>query len=122
MNASSTASAPRVAIVTGAAQGIGEAIALRLADDGYNVTVAGSPRNPERLDAVVKAIQAKGGRAIAVAGDVSVEADIVALVDRTVQEFGGVDVVSGLGSLKPSERCPLTAALRWLDGRERRYS
>ena len=98
MSATATASSPRVAIVTGAAQGIGEAIALRLADDGFNVAVFGTPRNPERLDAVVKAIEEKGRRAIAVTGDASLEADIVALVDRTVQEFGGVDVVSGLVS------------------------
>ncbi len=94
----SSASTPRVAIVTGAAQGIGKAIALRLADDGYDVTVVGTPRNPERLDAVVNVIQEKGRRAIAVTGDVSVEADIAALVHRTVQELGGLDVVSGLAS------------------------
>lgn len=104
MNTSSTTSTPRVAIVTGAAQGIGKAIALRLAEDGCNMTVAGSPRNPERLDAVVKAIQRKGRRAIAIAGDVSVEADVIALVDRTVREFGRVDVVSVLGSLAPRKR------------------
>ena len=68
------------------------------------MTVAGSPRNPERLDAVVKAIQRKGRRAIAIAGDVSVEADVIALVDRTVREFGRVDVVSVLGSLAPRKR------------------
>ena len=124
MSASSTGSTPRVAIVTGAAQGIGEAIALRLADDGFDVTVVGTPRNPERLDAVVKAIRAKGRRAIAFAGDVSLEADIVALVTRTVQELGGIDVVSGLVSLKLSEvtiaHCRIGFAS--LDGRERGYS
>ncbi|PIL30547.1 hypothetical protein GSI_07247 [Ganoderma sinense ZZ0214-1] len=93
MSASPIASTPRVAIVTGAAQGIGEAIALRLADDGFDVAVFGTPRKPERLNTVVKAIQEKGRRAIAFTGDVSLEADIVALVNRTVQEFGGVDVM-----------------------------
>uniref|UniRef100_A0A5K1K2A6 Probable 3-oxoacyl-[acyl-carrier-protein] reductase oxidoreductase (EC) n=1 Tax=Ganoderma boninense TaxID=34458 RepID=A0A5K1K2A6_9APHY len=98
MSASSTASTPRVAIVTGAAQGIGEAIALRLADDRFNLVVVGTPRNPERLDAVVKAIEEKGRRAIAFTGDVSLEADVAALVNRTVQEFGGVDVVRSINS------------------------
>ena len=92
------AAVPRVAIVTGAAQGIGEAIALRLADDGFDVAVAGSTRRPERLDAVVKAIEAKGRRAIAVAGDVSVEDDIATLFGKTVRELGGVDVVSACSS------------------------
>ena len=103
MSASSTASTRRVAIVTGAAQGIGEAIALRLADDRFNLVVVGTPRNPERLDAVVKAIEEKGRRAIAFTGDVSLEADVAALVNRTVQEFGGVDVVSSFMSVKPNE-------------------
>lgn len=120
MSASSTASAPRVAIVTGAAQGIGEAIALRLADDGFDVTIVGTPRNPERLDTVVKAIRAKGRRATAFTGDVSLEADIAALVDRTVEEFGGIDVVSGLLSLKLNGGRPFTVAS--LDGRECSYS
>ncbi|KAI1784051.1 NAD(P)-binding protein [Ganoderma leucocontextum] len=65
----------------------------RLADDGFDVAVAGSPRIPERLDAVVKAIQEKGRRAIAVTGDISLEPDVVALVEKTVQELGGVDVM-----------------------------
>ena len=85
--------APRVAIVTGAAQGIGEAIALRLADDGIDVVVNDLPRKNDQLDAVVKAIQAKGRRAAAVAGDATVEADVVALVDAAVKEFGGLDIV-----------------------------
>ena len=84
---------PRVAIVTGAAQGIGEAIALRLADDGIDVVVNDLPRKNDQLDAVVKAIQAKGRRAAAVAGDATVEADVVALVDAAVKEFGGLDIV-----------------------------
>ena len=84
----------RVAVVTGAAQGIGEAIALHLADDGFDVAISGSTRKPERLDVVAKAIEAKGRRAIVVTGDVSVEADIVTLVERTVQELGSIDVVS----------------------------
>ena len=93
MNQDNTPS-PRVAIVSGAAQGLGEAIALQLADDGLDVAVAGSTRNPERLDAVVEAIVAKGRRAIAVTGDVSIEADVAALVEKTVEQLGGVDVVS----------------------------
>ncbi|KAM5542611.1 hypothetical protein V8D89_003572 [Ganoderma adspersum] len=93
MSASSTAFTPRVAIVTGAAQGIGKAIALRLADDGFHVTVVGTPRNPKRLNAVVGAIREKGRRAIAFTGDVSLEADTVALVTMTVQVFGGIDVM-----------------------------
>ncbi|KAM5542607.1 hypothetical protein V8D89_003568 [Ganoderma adspersum] len=83
----------RVAIVTGAAQGIGEAIALRLADDGIDVVVNDLPRKSDQLDGVVKAIQAKGRRAAAVVGDATVESDVVALVDTAVKEFGGLDIM-----------------------------
>ncbi len=83
----------RVAIVTGAAQGIGEAIALRLADDGIDVVLNDLPRKSDQLDGVVKAIQAKGRRAAAVLGDATVEADVIALVDTAVKEFGGLDIV-----------------------------
>lgn len=87
--------APRIAIVTGAAQGIGEAIALRLADDGLDVAVADLPAKREQLQVVAEAIKAKGRRTVVLTGDVTVEADVAALVDNTVEALGGLDVVSG---------------------------
>ncbi|KAI0765294.1 NAD(P)-binding protein [Fomes fomentarius] len=85
--------ANRVAIVTGAGQGIGEAVALRLAEDGYNIAVNDIHSSAEKIMAVVNDIQAKGRKAIAVPGDVSVESDVVQIVEKTVQELGGVDVM-----------------------------
>ena len=84
---------PNVAIVTGAAQGIGRAIALRLADDGFDVTVNDISPQKERLDELVELIKTKGKRALAVTGDVSVEADVERLVAETAKELGGVDVM-----------------------------
>ena len=85
--------AARIAIVTGAAQGIGESIALRLADDGVDVAVFDLPAKQDQLNALVKKIQEKGRRSFAVVGDVSVEADVVAMIEKTVQTLGGLDIV-----------------------------
>ena len=95
MSTTNTASpsAARVAIVTGAAQGIGEAIALRLAEDGFDVAVNDVPSSADKITSVVSAIQAKGRKAIAVPGDVSVEADVMGIVEQAVQQLGGLDVV-----------------------------
>ncbi|MBU2326106.1 MAG: glucose 1-dehydrogenase [Alphaproteobacteria bacterium] len=65
------------ALVTGAGSGIGRAIALKLAADGYAVTV--NDLSLSRANAVAADIEAKGGQAIAVSGDVSSEADVLAI-------------------------------------------
>jgi NAD(P)-dependent dehydrogenase (short-subunit alcohol dehydrogenase family) len=68
----------KVAIVTGGSRGIGRATALKLGAAGYTVVV-NYTANAAAADEVVKAIAAKGGKAVAVKGDVSKEADILAL-------------------------------------------
>lgn len=83
----------RTAIVTGAAQGIGEAIALRLAQDGLNVVVSDLPAKREQLDSLVKRIEETGQRAVAIGCNVTEEKEVVALIDKAVSTFGGLDVV-----------------------------
>ncbi|KAI0747633.1 short chain oxidoreductase [Daedaleopsis nitida] len=85
--------ATRVAIITGAAQGIGETIALKLADDGIDLALFDLPQKRDQLDGVAKAVQAKGRRSVVIVGDVTVEADVVALVDKTVRALGSVDIM-----------------------------
>lgn len=82
--------ADRTALVTGAGTGIGRAIALALAAEGARVVVAGRRREP--LDETVRLIEDLGGKALAVAADVSRAGDAEALVRAAVETFGSLDV------------------------------
>jgi len=79
----------KVALITGGTSGIGAAAALQLARAGAKVVVAGRRENEGQ--AVVKAIEKAGGQALFVKTDVSREADVKALVDKTVARFGRLD-------------------------------
>lgn len=83
----------RAAIVTGASSGIGRACAMALAKAGAAVAVNHLPRSRAAADEAVAAIEANGGRALAVAADVSDEAQVDDLFRRTLQAFGDVDAV-----------------------------
>ncbi len=80
----------KVAVVTGGTSGIGKAAALALAKAGAKVVVAG--RRENEGSAVVKAIEQGGGQALFVKTDVTREADVKALVDKTVATFGHLDI------------------------------
>jgi 3-oxoacyl-[acyl-carrier protein] reductase len=91
----------KVAIVTGASRGIGRAIALRLAQDNIAVVVNYAHRASD-ADEVVQAIEAAGGRAIALQGDVANASDCARLFDATEAQFGGVDIViNNAGVIQP---------------------
>ena len=83
--------AGRVAIVTGASSGIGEATAFRLATLGAKVAVAA--RRSERLDALVDRISAAGGTALAVALDVTDRSAVTAAAQQVADKLGPVDLV-----------------------------
>ena len=83
----------KVALVTGAARGIGRAIALRLSEDGLDIAVNDLPNTPE-LDDIVREIENKGRRSLAVPADVSLEEDVEKIIQQVVQKLGSLDVVS----------------------------
>ena len=91
--------APHVAIVTGAAQGIGRAIAHRLADEGIDVVVNDVPSKQKQLDAVVEGLKDKGRRAIAIPGDISSEPFVAHMVEKATSELGSVDIVRSRATL-----------------------
>jgi NADP-dependent 3-hydroxy acid dehydrogenase YdfG len=81
----------KVAIITGASSGIGEATALALAAEGAKVVVAA--RRAERLDALVKRIEANGGKALPIVTDITDETQANNLVQKTNAELGRVDIL-----------------------------
>ena len=88
-----------VALVTGASRGVGRAIALALADAGADVACAAratdaSPlRLPGTVDATVREVKARGRRGLAVPTDLSRAAEVEAMVARTIEHFGRLDVL-----------------------------
>ncbi len=95
--------ANKVAVVTGASKGIGAAIAKSLAAEGAAVVV-NYASSKEGADGVVAEITGKGGRAIAVQGDVSKQADILRLFAEAKKAFGRLDVLvnnAGVYEFKP---------------------
>jgi NAD(P)-dependent dehydrogenase (short-subunit alcohol dehydrogenase family) len=88
----------KVAIVTGAARGIGKAISLELAKDGASVVVAGrsesgTPEWPGSIYETAEAIKRASGKAIAVKMDVNIDSDNQMLADKAVAAFGRIDLL-----------------------------
>ena len=91
--------AGKTAIVTGGGRDIGRAVAVKLASEGANVAINyfASSQGAEETVAQVEAV---GGKAIAIQGDLNKAADVDALVAQTVETFGGVDIlVNNAGGL-----------------------
>ncbi|MGC1450632.1 MAG: 3-oxoacyl-[acyl-carrier-protein] reductase [Candidatus Sulfotelmatobacter sp.] len=81
----------RVALVTGASQGIGRTVALRLAKDG--ATVAAAARNQDKLNELVTEITTAGGKAVAFALDVADEDQVKSIVKSAIAQLGKIDIL-----------------------------
>ena len=95
-----TSTEKKSAIVTGASRGIGRAVAIRLASDGFAV-VANYAGNATKAEEVVAEIKAAGGQAFAVRADVANAADVERLFKEAVDTFGGINVIVNCAGIMP---------------------
>lgn len=102
----------KVAIITGGGGGIGRAIALRFAEEGAGVLLAGPTE--EKIKAVESEISDKGGRALAVLTDVADEPSVERMVSAALSEFGQIDIlVNNAGVAGPTALVPNISREEW---------
>jgi NAD(P)-dependent dehydrogenase (short-subunit alcohol dehydrogenase family) len=98
----------RVALITGAGVGFGEAISLAFAE--YGCDIAACDLDIEGPQRTAEKVRKTGRRAIALKADVSVRGEVFAMVDATVQQLGGIDILvncAGIPQHDPAESTPL---------------
>lgn len=101
----------KVAIITGGGSGIGAASCFAFAREGARVAVVN--RTLAKAEAVARAIESQGGRAIAIAADVSVSADVQRMVEATAADLGVPDIVFNNAGISPSGRITDISEAEW---------
>ena len=103
----------KVALVTGGGRDIGGATALRLAQAGASVAI-NYFKSAEGANKIVADIQSAGGKAFALAGDMTEQEDVDALISKTVEEFGGIDIVAHItGGIIARKKLPELTPEHW---------
>ncbi|MEQ9636652.1 MAG: SDR family oxidoreductase [Devosia marina] len=103
----------KVALVTGGGRDIGGATALRLAQAGASVAI-NYFKSADGANKVVADIEEAGGKAFALAGDMTNQDDVDALIKRTVEEFGGIDIVAHItGGIIARKKLPELTVEHW---------
>jgi NADP-dependent 3-hydroxy acid dehydrogenase YdfG len=106
----------KIIVITGASSGLGEAAARLLSAEGATVVLGA--RRVERLKSLADELTAKGGKALAMATDVTKHGDVKKLVDTAVEKFGRIDVIinnAGLMPQSPLERLKVDEWDRMID-------
>ncbi len=108
----------KTAIITGATRGIGKAIALKLAADGANIVIAAksveeNPKLGGTIFSAAKEIEEAGGKALPLQCDIRFEDQIQQVVDKTVETFGGIDILVNNASAISLNTTELTEAKRF---------
>ena len=103
----------KVALVTGARQGLGRAIALGLAKAGADILIADRIIEDGKLAGVAKEIEALGRRAVTSGGDITVEADVEAMVKKANAELGKIDILVNNAGVTAQDRFVDMPLRRW---------
>lgn len=101
----------KVALVTGGGSGIGAASCYAFAREGAQVAVAN--RTPAKAEAVARAIESEGGRAVSIVADLSLGADVQHMIDATVTELGVPNIVFNNAGISPSGRVTDISEADW---------
>jgi len=102
------------ALITGSAQGIGRAIALRLAKDGFDIALNDLPSKRDELRAVADEIEKLGRKTLLVPADVTVEEEVEGMVQDVSKNLGGLDVmVANVGGISDASPLVSTELAEW---------